>query len=58
MAGNAYEWTMEVESSINRVYRGGAFYNNGIEFPSSARVSRSSNNLASGSSFRISLYII
>ena len=37
IAGNMLEWTTEVNSSYNRVYRGGLYGNNGDSYPASYR---------------------
>ena len=37
LAGNVWEWTMEADSTVNRVLRGGVFYSGGGVYPASFR---------------------
>ncbi len=62
LAGNVYEWTMETNKASNkRVYRGGAYNNEGDRIPSSARDSSydltGSHIRGDDVGFRICLYI-
>ena len=56
LAGNTYEWTNEVYSSL-RVLRGGNYYDNGSNNPVSYRYYNVVSYAYSSSSFRLQLYI-
>ena len=57
VAGNCYEWTMETNSSGNRIRRGGSYQNTSSAYPASYRSNSSPNTCKEFLSFRPALYI-
>ena len=57
MAGNVWEWTMEVTSSNYRVHRGGGYNNSGTSFPSASRSGNIPTRQGTDLGFRIALYL-
>ena len=57
MAGNVYEWTMEVEDDNKRIRRGGGYTNKGWNVPASYRSSLYTTDKAASIGFRISIYL-
>ena len=57
LAGNVHEWTMEAGGSINRVLRGGSYYNYGSDNPASRRSLNNPRSSESNYGFRPALYL-
>jgi len=57
MAGNVYEWTMEVYNVDTRVFRGGAYYYDGTTKPASYRNGMGAHGGSSYLGLRVALYI-
>ncbi len=58
LAGNVWEWTMEADSSIFRVGRGGSYSRYGSNYPASYRTYVSPSWCVSSAGFRLALYVI
>lgn len=56
-AGNANEWTQEQVENLERVYRGGAYYDEGEYFPVAYRAYMNSDSDYNDNAFRATLYI-
>lgn len=57
LAGNVFEWTMEIFGRSNRVCRGGGYFGSGSEFPISYRSGNYPSDSLADLGFRITLYI-
>ena len=57
LAGNAYEWTQEADSTNFRVYRGGHYYFTGSSYPASNRRNSYPGSTYSNTSARAALYV-
>ncbi len=57
LAGNVWEWTMEIYTSENRVIRGGDVGRNGANSPASSRLEQPANKVRAYYVFRPALYI-
>ena len=57
LAGNVFEWTMEVYSTDRRVYRGGYFGYSGSEYPVSNRNGGLPDDIYESLGFRVALYL-
>jgi len=57
VAGNCYEWTMESNSSGNRIRRGGCYQTRSFSYPASYRGNYTANYCIEYLSFRPALYI-
>jgi type II secretory pathway pseudopilin PulG len=57
LAGNTFEWTNEIYSSI-RVCRGGSFYHSGSTNPAAYRYSLGTARTSSYIGFRVGLYVL
>ena len=57
LAGNVFEWTMEIFGRTNRVCRGGGYYGSGSDFPISYRSGNSPSDSKPDIGFRVTLYI-
>lgn len=57
LAGNVYDWTMEAFSTNYRVYRGGYYNSNGVNYPADVRVSNYPSYSSYGYGCRSALYI-
>ena len=57
LAGNVWEWTMESNGTLNRVYRGGRYDYLGSIIPASYRSSSSPSVSSSSFGFRVTLFL-
>ena len=57
MAGNVWDWTIEAVNTVNRVVRGGSYYDNASSSPSSTRSNLIPTDSFSNYGSRVALYM-